>query len=41
VAGIIADNKQLVEERIKTVKIPTIIFDGRRHDGLVSVDGLQ
>jgi hypothetical protein len=41
VAGIIADNKQLVEDRIKTVKIPTIIFDGRRHDGLVSVDGLQ
>jgi hypothetical protein len=26
---------------ITTIKIPTIIFDGRRHDGLVSVDGLQ
>lgn len=40
VAGIIADNKALVEDRIKTVKIPTIIFDGRRHDGLVSADKL-
>ena len=41
VAGIIAANKALVEDTIATVKIPTIIFDGRRHDGLVSVDGLQ
>lgn len=41
VAGIIAANKALVEDKIATVKIPTIIFDGRRHDGLVSVDGLQ
>lgn len=41
VAAIIAGNKTLVEERIATVKIPTIIFDGRRHDGLVTVDGLR
>jgi hypothetical protein len=41
VTDIIAANKTLVEEKIATVKIPTIIFDGRRHDGLVSVDGLQ
>jgi len=37
----IASNKDLVENRIKTVKIPTIIFDGRRYDGLVSADKLN
>lgn len=41
VVRIIADNKVLVEDRIKTVKIPTAIFDGRRHDGVVSTDRLQ
>ncbi|PRY70592.1 hypothetical protein B0I08_101729 [Glaciihabitans tibetensis] len=41
VAGIIAENKEIVETDIHTVKIPTIIFDGRRHDGVVSVDGLN
>jgi hypothetical protein len=41
VADVIAQNKQLVEDEIHTVKVPTIIFDGRRHDGLVSVDGLE
>ena len=41
VTDIIDANKTLVEEKIATIKIPTIIFDGRRHDGLVSVDGLQ
>ncbi|HSP51450.1 MAG TPA: hypothetical protein VLO00_01020 [Cryobacterium sp.] len=41
VADIIAANTQLVEEDIHTVKIPSIIFDGRRHDGLVSVEDLK
>ncbi|TFC84148.1 hypothetical protein E3T28_05410 [Cryobacterium sinapicolor] len=41
VADIIAANTRLVEESIHTVKIPSIIFDGRRHDGLVSVDDLE
>jgi hypothetical protein len=41
VAGIIAANKERVEQDIHTVKIPTIIFDGRRHDGLVSVADLD
>ncbi len=41
VAQVIAENKTLVEERIHTVKIPSIIFDGRRHDGLVSVGELD
>ena len=40
VTQIIAANKKRVEESIHTVKIPTIIFDGRRHDGLVSVGDL-
>lgn len=41
VSSIIEANRQIVEKQIKTVKIPTIIFDGRRHDGVVSVDGLK
>ncbi|HEY0260074.1 MAG TPA: hypothetical protein VGC18_09520 [Lacisediminihabitans sp.] len=41
VADIIKANHSLVIDKIDTVKIPTIIFDGRRHDGLVSVDGLS
>lgn len=41
VTDIIAANKTLVEDDIHTLKIPTIIFDGRRHDGLVSVDNLR
>ena len=41
VTEVIAANKTIVEDKINTIKIPTIIFDGRRHDGLVSVDGLQ
>jgi hypothetical protein len=40
VAGIIAANRALVEEDIHTVKVPSIIFDGRRHDGVVSVGDL-
>jgi hypothetical protein len=40
VATIIKDNRAVVEDDIHTVKIPTIIYDGRRHDGLVSVDKL-
>jgi hypothetical protein len=41
VKEIMAKNSQVVREQIKTVKIPTIIFDGRRHDGLVEVEDLQ
>ena len=41
VADVIAANKTLVEEEIATVKIPSIIFDGRRHDGLVKVEDLH
>ena len=40
VAAVIAENRVLVRQSIGTVKIPTMIFDGRRHDGLVSVDDL-
>lgn len=28
----LADQKEIVENRIKTIKIPTIMFDGRRYD---------
>jgi hypothetical protein len=41
VADIIAANRIIVEDKIKTVKIPTIIFDGQRHDGLVNVDKMD
>jgi hypothetical protein len=41
VAAVIAENRELVRVTIGTVMIPTMIFDGRRHDGLVGVDGLR
>lgn len=41
VTDIIEANRELVNERINTVKIPTIIFDGRRHDGVVDTEKLQ
>lgn len=41
VAYSIATNKNIVENKIKTVKIPTSVFDGRRHDGVVKTKDLQ
>lgn len=41
VADIINQNHQIVDNNIKTVKIPTIIFGGQRHDGLVSTQDLR
>lgn len=41
VKHIIADNKKIVEEEINTLKIPTIIFNGQRRDGLVDVNDLK
>ncbi len=41
VAAIIEGNMTLVRERIGTVKIPTLLFDGGRHDGLVGLDALD
>lgn len=41
VADIIATNKHTVNEVIKTVKIPTLIFDGRRAGGVLSADKLR
>lgn len=41
VVDTITKNQQIVETRIRTVKIPTIIFDGHRHDGLVSLSDLH
>lgn len=41
VTSIIEGNQALVRETIGTRKIPTMIFDGSRHDGLVDVDGLR
>jgi hypothetical protein len=37
----IEENRRIVDERIKTVKIPTIIFDGKRHDGVQDVNSLR
>ena len=41
VADIIKQNQDIVNNKVKTVKIPTIIFDGHRHDGLISVQDLK
>jgi hypothetical protein len=41
VAAAIERHAELVEDEVHTLKIPTIIFDGRRHDGVVDVDGLR
>lgn len=30
----IAENRDIVENRIKVVKIPTMMYDGKRHDGV-------
>ncbi|HHW50527.1 MAG TPA: hypothetical protein GX406_03510 [Pseudoclavibacter sp.] len=40
VAQIIAANQEIVTGEMNTLKIPTIIYDGVRHDGLVSVEDL-
>jgi hypothetical protein len=41
VADLIGENKRVVKEEIKTVKIPTIIFDGRRTGGVLTAEQLQ
>lgn len=38
VMNIINNNIKLVDERIKTVKIPTMIFDGRRYSGVLDAE---
>jgi len=32
---IITEQKQIVEQKIRTIKIPTILFDGRRYDRVI------
>ncbi|MGB4758640.1 MAG: hypothetical protein WBP26_01150 [Candidatus Saccharimonadales bacterium] len=41
VAAVMRANEQIIKNQIKTVKIPTIIFDGRRHDGVVKTEDLR
>ncbi len=41
VADIIKQNQNIVNNNIKTVKIPTLIFTGRQHNGLVSTGDLK
>lgn len=41
VADIIKANQKIVETQVRTVSIPTIIFNGKRHDGLVNIDSLN
>lgn len=40
VTEIMDANAKLVRDQIRTVKIPTIIYDGRRHDGVVKSEDL-
>ncbi len=37
----LAEQRQIVEERVRTVKIPTFLFDGRRSDRVVDVETLR
>jgi hypothetical protein len=37
----LANQKLIVEEKVQTIKIPTIIFDGRRYDRAVEPDKLK
>lgn len=41
IADRIAAHKQIVETQVRTRKIPTLIFNNRRHTGAVSVDQLR
>jgi len=41
VADIIKANQNIVEMKVKTVGIPTIIFNGQRHEGLVKTQDLK
>lgn len=41
ITDIINQNYRIVEKQINTVKIPTIIYNGHRHDGLVGVSDLN
>jgi len=41
VTDIINKNYEIVDKKVNTVKIPTIIFGGQRRDGLVSVQDLK
>jgi hypothetical protein len=41
VQQIIANNMAIVEDHINTVKIPSLIFNGHRHDGLVNTNDLN
>jgi DNA-binding transcriptional MerR regulator len=37
----LAEHKRIVDQQIKTVKIPTLIIDGKRYNGVVSSDRLR
>ena len=37
VRDIIKSNSQIVTEQIKTVKIPTILFNGKRYSGAIDL----
>lgn len=41
VTDIINQNYEIVDKKVNTVKIPTIIFGGQRRDGLVSIQNLK
>lgn len=41
IASIIKHNQDIVNNKIKTVKIPTLIFNGQQHSGLVNAGDLH
>jgi len=41
VVDIINQNYKIVDEKVNTVKIPTLIYNGQRRDGLVNIQSLK
>ncbi len=41
VSNVIENNRKIVEHKVKTVKIPTLIFNGQRHGGVVDIQDLK
>ncbi len=41
IARSIAEQRSIAEEDVRTIKIPTLIMNGRRYDRVVDVDALK
>ncbi len=41
IAHVLAEQRMIVEERVRTIKIPTLLIDGRRYDRVVDASALR